>query len=228
MIGWKSHAFRTPLLLFLALTFYVPTLGQEKLARKDQGSYLRNNYLGLQGGTFYAVNKINSFAAFGTVGISYNRRIYRKWHVEAAYMMWLVDDWDLFAGAAHQVLKNADGTSFKIGDLAVSENFKMVDITPMYNFLRPGGKHMLMAGLGITLYWGYNYYITGLSYYHPTSYVTGPRMREAFLGVNPQLSYRYNFLKGRCSAGFTIERRHLFDEKMFNEVDYIIGLGYNF
>lgn len=187
-----------------------------------------NNYAGLQAGLFIIKNKEHHFPWLRTLGANYTRRIHKNWYIEATYQMWLPEELRLFGIDHYSIERGVDGTPYRIGELVESEYYKMIDLSGLYNILGTSRKHTLLTGIGVTRYWGHNYYINGISPYHPSSYTKGEMVREAFWGVCPQISYRYTFLKNRISVGLTLKHRYFINTKMSTERNYLMTLGYNF
>lgn len=220
----KTLVTHITLMFFLANSTLGQDLGENE--KKEDNSY--RNYIGLQGGTFFVNNKENLFPWLGTFGLNYNRRFGRYWYIEAAYQMWLPGEWGLFGQDYYWIERKVDGTPYKIGEMVVSEYFKMFDVSGLYNLISVPNKHKILLGIGLTRYWGDNYYVEGVSIYHPSSYIRGAGIRESFWGITPQLNYRYTFLKDRLSVGLTIKHRYILSNKMSTERNYLMTVGFNF
>lgn len=211
------------ILFFTLLGLAYTSMAQDTNGHKSQIEH--KNYIGAQAGLFTVKNKFSDFPIIRTIGLNYYRQLYGHFSVDVTYMMWLPST---FGNEFNWVQEIPDGTPYKVGELVVSEDFKMIDVSALYSFLSTTRNHSLNIGCGITRYWGYNYHIKYLSYFHPGSYEKDKRVAEAFWGICPQLSYRYSFLHNRISVGFTYKYRHIFHPKMNTESNYLITAGYNF
>lgn len=198
------------------------------IAQEVSNKYQSNNYAGVIAGLFSVKDNDVFFPLLNTIGINYSRRIYNNIHGDISYMMWLPGHLDLFGNDHFWVEREVDGTPYKVGELVVRENYKMIDIAAIYNFSKPWSRHNVCAGLGITRYWGDNYYIESLSIYHPSVYTTGQGIRESYWGLSQQLSYRYSFYRKKISIGMSFKSRSFFNNKITLETNYLLTLGYLF
>lgn len=213
----------------ILLLSFSSSFAQNSTQKDQPNNYSYNNYVGLQAGLHIVAKYSTDFPLISTIGINYQRQVYKKFHAELSYMMWMPSNW-LWLGYEYGlwVTEIPDGTSYKVGQLVASEDFKMIDVSGLYSFLKPSSKHSLIAGLGITRYWGYNYHIEFIKIYNSASYERDERVKESFWGICPQISYRYSFLSKRISVGLAYKYRYIYHPKMNAETNYLITLGYNF
>lgn len=193
--------------------------------KEELENHTYKNYIGLQGGIHVVSKYFTRFPPISTMGINYQRQVHNKFYAELTYMMWLPSEISRYSSNWVTFIPN--GSPYKVGQHVASEDFKMIDVSGLYSFLKPESNHMLIAGLGLSRYWGYNYHIEYIWIFNPEAYERDERVKESFWGVCWQTGYRYSFLRKKISVGLTYKYRHIFNPKMNAESNYLITLGYN-
>ena len=191
-----------------ALEGYAQTSSDSTVKRKNTGF---NNSVKLHFGVFYIKDRHTPQKRMEVIGISFERKIHRKFGLGASYSQW--ESWlgggpsgyKLEVWEPLTVLDTARGT------LECRIGYRIVDVSIFYTQNLYKERHVIKAGLGVSYCWGENRYIvkqyhTGIPYWG--DYGESRIEDVGYGGIVPQISYDYNFLNKRVNVGCDIRARY--------------------
>lgn len=184
----------------------------------------KNNYIGLNIGQFFVHKAYVDYFIINAIGINYTRNVYKDWQIDLSYSQWI--NFKKVGGADLSGVRGKGGVN---GDnqLHYRKNYRMIDVSAI-RMLYKRKHHLISAGLGLTYYWGDNYYSTDYYYINHPSF-DAYRVEKQYWGICPQLSYKYNFWSNRLATGILLRARHILSQNEFSyETNLMFTLGYNF
>ena len=191
-----------------AQNIYAQPFSDSTNKRKIEGF---KNSVKLHFGVFYIKDRHSPQKRMELIGISYERKVHEKLSLNAAYSQW--ESWLGGGPSGYKLevrepltpLDTADGT------LELRSGYRIADLTIFYLQSFHKGIHIISAGLGLSYYWGWNFYMKNKEYStipYWNDYYELIGARTGYLGVIPQISYDCNLLKRRLNFGVDLRGRY--------------------
>lgn len=194
--------------------------------QKDEENKKYNNYIELQCGSFWVQGAERTYPVISMIGAGYYRRVYKNIFAAVNYSEWH-EGRNVFETSTEIsfVRQNFASDAYKQNKIYTRTRYKMIDLSALYQVPLPFKHHNVYAGVGLTKYWGINYYVTKYSYLYNLH--NAVRKREDYWGATLQAGYRYSFLRDRVSIGVLLKYRN-FLRQLPSESNCLVTAGFNF
>lgn len=180
-------------------------------------------------GDFFIPETTHNGHPITQIGLSYNRRVYKNYHIGIAYLQW----------TPHPLLTPGDNIKVTtipvypyvpvIGRMEYRGDYKMIDLYVLYRLgISDNGGQKIDFGIGATHNWGIDGYLK--------SYVQGSvldaeviyeNVKENYWGIMPFISYNYFLLKNKVCLGADVRAR-FYQKWPQPQIDYGLHIGVNF